>query len=239
MPHRRRRSRNRKSRSPARRWLGRVLLALAVVPGLYLLAALIGSLVPVNRGWEEPEQGITVYLANNGIHADIVMPVRAQDLDWEPLVPKSHFAAPDPGARWVAFGSGEERVYLETPRWRDIKPKTIWSALTGGRRVMHVEWVSNPGYVDRAIRLRPEEYRRLWAAIRADFEHGADGRPQLIDAPGYGRSDAFYWATGKASAIRTCNSWAANRLRIAGIETSLWPPFVQGLVWRYRKISDD
>ena len=104
---------------------------------------------------------------------------------------------------------------------------------------MHVEYVSNPAYVDRAIRLRPEEYRRLWAAIRADFRLDGRGRPVRVDAPGYGPSDAFYWATGKASAVRTCNSWAANRLRLAGVETSLWPPFVQGLVWRYRKVSPD
>jgi len=223
--------RKRKSRRIIR-W---AVLAVAAVPALYLLAALLGSLIPVNRGWEEPDKGITIYLADNGIHADIIMPASAQGLDWEPLVPRRHFAAPDPDARWVAFGSGEERVYLETPHWRDIKPKTIWSGLTGGKRVMHVEWVGDPRYAAREIRLRPEEYRRLWAAIRADFALDARGRPEHIDAPGYGCCDAFYRATGKASAIRTCNSWAANRLRLAGIKTSLWPPFVQGLVWRYRE----
>ncbi len=222
-------------RRKSARWTHWLVLALAAVPALYLAAALLGSLVPVNRGWQEPADGITIYLADNGIHADIIMPANAQGLDWEPLVPRRDFAAPSPDARWVAFGSGEERVYLETPRWQDIKPKTVWSALTGGKRVMHVEWVRDPSYAAREIRLRPHEYRRLWAAIRADFELGRDGKPTHIDAPGYGCCDAFYWATGKASAIRTCNTWAANRLRLAGVETSLWPPFVQGLVWRYRE----
>ena len=222
-------------RRKSRQWTDWLVLAVAAVPVLYLIAALAGSLIPVNRGWEEPAEGITIYLADNGIHTDIIMPARLGALDWEPLVPKRHFAAPSPDARWVAFGSGEERVYLETPRWRDIRPRTIWSALTGGKRVMHVEWVRDPAYAAREIRLRPHEYRRLWAAIRADFELGADGKPRHIDAPGYGCCDAFYWATGKASAIRTCNSWAANRLRLAGVETSLWPPFVQGLTWRYRE----
>lgn len=216
-------------------WLRRLTFGLAAVPAIYLVAALVGSLVPVNRGWSEPDEGVTVYLANNGIHADILMPIRAQGLDWEPLVPRRHFAAPPPDARWIAFGSGEQGVYLETPRWRDIKPKTIWSALTGSRRVMHVEYVASPGYADRAIRLRPEEYRRLWAAVRADFQLGDAGRPRLVDTPGYGPSDAFYWAGGRFSALSTCNTWTAGRLRIAGVKTSLWPPFVQGLVWRYRK----
>ena len=210
------------------RWLA---LALLAIPALYLLAGLVGSLVPANRSWSEAEQGTTVYLADNGIHADILMPVKAQGLDWAPLLPKGDFASADPNARWIAFGSGEERVYLNTPTWWDITPRTIWSALTGGRRVMHVEYVSNPRYAVRQIRLRPEEYRRLWAAIRADF----NGKPQLIGHPGYGCCDAFYRATGKANAIRTCNSWAADRLRLAGIKTSLWPPFVQGMTWRYRK----
>ena len=230
-----RRTRRRRRKSSL---LRRLALALAAVPVAYLLAALIGSLVPVNGSWTEPDDGVTVYLANNGLHSDIVMPAKAQGLDWTPFVPKSDFAAPSPQARWVAFGSGEERVYLKTPRWQDITPSTIWSALTGGRRVMHVEWVSNPGYMDRAIRLRPEEYRRLWAAIRADFKLN-DGRPQRIDHPGYGRSDAFYWATGKFNGLKTCNTWAAGRLRLAGVETSVWPPFVQGFVWRYRKVSED
>ncbi len=77
--------------------------------------------------------------------------------------------------------------------------------------------------------------RRNIAACGKRSAPTSAARPQHIDHPGYGRSDTFYWATGKASAIRTCNSWAADRLRLAGVKTSLWPPFVQGLTWRYRK----
>lgn len=205
------------------------------VPALYLVAALIGSLVPVNGGWQEPAEGTTVYIADNGVHADIIMPVRADGLDWTPLAPKSDFAAADPDARWIAFGSGEERVYLDTPTWWDLTPRTLWSALAGGKRVMHVEYVANPYYAEREIRLRPEEYRRLWAAIRADFDLDARGRPKRVAHPGYGCCDAFYRTAGKASIVHTCNSWVADRLRLAGVKTSLWPPFIPGLVWRYRK----
>ena len=219
-------------------WVRRLVLAFAAIPVAYLIAALIGSLVSVNRDWSEPYQGVTIYLANNGIHSDIVMPVNAQGLDWTPFVPKSDFADPNPNSGWVAFGSGEEHVYLDTPRWRDIRPATVWSALTGGKRVMHVEWVSNPEYYAvLVIRLRPEEYRRLWAAIRPDFRLNADGKPERIDHPGYGRSDTFYWATGSFHALKTCNTWAPGRFRLASVKTSLWPTFVQGFVWRYRKVG--
>jgi uncharacterized protein (TIGR02117 family) len=102
---------------------------------------------------------------------------------------------------------------------------------------MHVEYVPSPAYAVREIRLRPEEYRRLWAAIRADFALDAHGRPQRIDRRGYGQADAFYRTTGKANAIRTCNAVAARWLALAGVETSVWPPFVSGLTWRYRRQS--
>jgi len=225
----------RRRKGEAGKWLGRALAILLAMPALYLAAALAGSLIPVNGGWAEPANGTTIYLADNGIHADIVVPVRTQGLDWETVVPKTGMAGADPGAKWIAFGSGEERVYLNTPTWWDITPRTIWSAIAGGRRVMHVEYVTSPNYAVRQVRLRPEEYRRLWAAIRADFALDQYGRPQRLDHPGYGPADAFYRATGKASAVRTCNAVAAEWLRLAGVKTSLWPPFVQGLVWRYRK----
>jgi uncharacterized protein (TIGR02117 family) len=207
------------------------------IPALYLAAALIGSLVPVNRKWTEPTQGTAIYIADNGVHADIIMPVDAQGLDWGALVPKSDFADVPPGARWIAFGSGEQHVYLDTPRWRDIRLSTIWAAIAGGPRVIHVEYVPTPYYATRQIRLRPEEYRRLWAAVRADFALDRRGRPQRIEHPGYGPYDAFYRATGKANALRTCNAVAANWLRLAGVKTSLWPPFVKGLIWRYRRVA--
>ena len=219
----------RRRKSKSGKGVGRVLSLILGVPAIYLVAALVGSLIPVNRGWSEPERGTTVYIADNGIHADIVMPVKAQGLDWAPFVPRSDIAATD----WIAFGSGEERVYLNTPTWWDITPATVWSALTGGNRVIHVEYVPSPTYAIRQVRLRPEEYRRLWAAIRADFTLDEKGRPIRMAHPGYGCCDAFYRGQGKESAVRTCNTWVARWLRLAGVKTSLWPPFVNGLTWRY------
>jgi uncharacterized protein (TIGR02117 family) len=145
-------------------------------------------------------------------------------------------AAVPPGASWIAFGSGEKHVYLDTPSWWDITPRTIWHSLAGGARVIHVEYVPSPDYAVREVRLRPEEYRRLWAAIRADFALDRGGRPVRIEHPGYGAADAFYEANGKASAVRTCNAVVAQWLRLAGVKTSLWPPFVNGLTWRYRRV---
>ena len=225
----------RRRKRTKRGWGRRLALGLLAIPGLYLLAALIGSLIPVNRGWTEPTEGITIYIADNGVHADLIMPVSAAGLDWAPLVPRSDMAAPPPGARWVAFGAGERHVYLDTPTWSDITVRTAWAGFAGGDRVIHVEYVADPTYAARELRVTPEQYRRLWAAVRASFVLDRNGRPTRLDHPGYGPSDAFYAGIGRASAIDTCNQWLAGRLRLAGIKAPLWSPFVDGLVWRYRK----
>ncbi len=226
----------RKRRFPS--WPRRILLALIALPLTYLVAALLGSVIPVNADWREPDTGITVYLADNGVHADLVLPVRAAGLDWGPLVPKTDMADVAAGANWIAFGAGERRVYLDTPTWADISLRTLWAALTGGERVMHVEYTSDPTYAARSVRLTPEQYRRLWSAIRAEFRLDAVGRPSRIDHPGYGPRDAFYHGMGRASALSTCNNWVAGRLRLAGVKTSLWPPFAQGLLWRYDEANE-
>ena len=210
-------------------------LTMFALPLAYLFAALVGSLIPVNAGWREPDDGITIYLADNGVHVDLILPASAHGLDWRPLLPQSDFASVPADAGWIAFGAGERRVYLETPTWGDITPATIWAATSGGERVMHVEWTRDPTYAARAIRLTPAQYRRLWAAIRAGFRLDSGGQPVRIDHPGYGPRDAFYEGVGRASAIDTCNQWIASRLRLAGVKAPLWSPFVQGLTWRYPK----
>ena len=80
MPRRRRRKLS---------WPARLALAILAIPLLYVAAALIGALIAVNSGWREPDRGITIYLANNGVHADLVLPASAEGLDWHPFVPKS------------------------------------------------------------------------------------------------------------------------------------------------------
>ena len=224
-------ARRRKSRSRTPR---RIALGLLALPALYLLAALIGSLVPVNSAWREPDAGTTVYLADNGVHADLILPVRAQRLDWAPLVPRSDMADARSDMQWIAFGAGERRVYLDTPTWADMSLRTAWAATTGGDRVIHAEYTADPSYAARAIRLTPEQYRRLWAAIRAEFRLDGNGQPVRIDHPGYGPRDAFYEGIGRASALSTCNNWVAGRLRLAGVKVPLWSPFAQGLVRWYR-----
>src|SRR5947209_6043342 len=110
----------RRRKSKRGKWLGAALTTGLAVPAAYLLAALIGSLIPVNDRWVEPQHGTTIYIADNGVHADLIMPVRAQGLDWLREFPRRNFALLDGTPQWIAFGSGERHVYLDTPSWSAI-----------------------------------------------------------------------------------------------------------------------
>jgi uncharacterized protein (TIGR02117 family) len=200
----------------------RVLLGLAAVAACYAVAALVGSAIPANREWQPPAHGVTIYVADNGIHTDLVLPAR----DFSDLVRPEHFADPREAAQPMrTFGWGDRDFYLNTPSWWDVNPIRVVRALVGaGETVLHVTASPEPtiGPKLRALRLRPEEYARLVRYVRGSFA----GPP----VRGYGGRDAFYAAHGGYSALGTCNEWSAGGLRAAGVRMGAWTPFAFGVM---------
>lgn len=197
--------------------LGWVLM----LPLLYLAAGAIGGSIPRNLDWREPDQGITIYVATNGIHTGLVLPTRAGGVDWSPVVPPQDIADPRYAGRWLWFGWGERDFYLNTPTWRKFSPRTAFHALAGSSHsLMHVDHLLEPWGDARPIRVTPDQYRRVTAAIRASFD---PDRHQPIR--GYDVADVFYPARGSYNAIRTCNWWTGHMLAQAGIRIGAWTPF--------------
>lgn len=209
------------------RWLLRGVAALVALLLGYGGAGFVGGAIPANRGWQAPAQGIRIYVEDNGIHTGIVLPIRAAGVDWSGLVRGEDLRDPRfAGHGWRSFGWGERDFYLNTPTWAELKPGRVLKAAIGSSNtLMHVDFIPEPvvGPKVRAIVLRPEEYRRLAAFIRASFRAGADGRAARY--PGYGNYDAFYDATGTYSAVRTCNAWTGEAFRAAGVTMGIWTPF--------------
>ena len=164
-----------------------------------------------------------MWVESNGIHTGIVVPKVAAGIDWRTLLKPTDLADPRYGAHgYAAIGWGERAFYLETPTWADVRITTVLAAAFGSRRtLMHVEHVPQPreGKDVRRLVLRPEEYRRLAAVIRASFADRA------AHVRGYAGYDVFYEARGRYSAIRTCNAWTGDVLRAAGVRVGWWTPF--------------
>lgn len=202
--------------------LGVVGFALA-----YLVAGLIGGAIPVNRAWTRADAGVRIYVMDNGIHTDLVLPIFAEPDGWSNLVRPQDFADPaTANATHLSFGWGDRDFYLNTPTWWDVNPILVARAMVGaGETVVHVErmYEPQPGRSVRAVTLRPEEYARLAGFIRATF---GEGEP----VPGYGGSDVFYPGTGRYTLFNTCNNWTGRGLRTAGVTTGLWTPFTWGVM---------
>ena len=205
--------------------LGAIVLLVAA----YAVAGLAGGAVSVNRGWRPPARGVLVFVESNGVHTGIVVPKVAAGVDWRPLVRPEHLRDPRYGALpYLSFGWGDRAFYLETPTWAEVSLKTVLAAATGSERTLvHVDHLSRPrvGEQVRAVLLRPDEYRRLAAFIRGSFAE----RPGTYH--GYGRYDAFYDATGRYSARRTCNAWTGEALAHAGVRVGWWTPFPVTVMW--------
>ena len=63
---------------------------LVIVVGLMLafaLSAWIGAAIPRNADWQEPAEGITILIGDNGVHTEIVMPLETEVIDWRDHFP--------------------------------------------------------------------------------------------------------------------------------------------------------
>ena len=215
---------------------GRTALVLVALPLLYFLAALLLGAIPANSGWQEPKEGVTIFLRTNGVHTWIVVPTVTPEMDWRPYSPGTHLKDPRWGAgNYLALGYGNRTFYLETPTWGDLTMRNAFLAAFGqGRSLVHADHTHDPrpNEWQRPLRITRDQYRRLAAHIARSFQRDAAGRTMPVLGRGYSDSDMFYEAVGGYNAFYTCNSWTGESLRAAGIKAGLWTPLSQSIMWR-------
>jgi len=193
-----------------------------------MLAAWIGSAIPRNSGWTEPEQGVTIMVETNGIHTAIVMPLVTPQKDWRADFPAADLGAPGRPYTHVSVSWGEREVFFNTPTWADLSLGKAFRAGTGGEGLLHVAHYVRPAPSETArhLRLRRDEYIRLVRAIeRQVFPPNRRRR-----YAGYDDYDAFYTAPGRYHLGNTCNQWTSDTLAAAGVKTGWWTPFPGGVM---------
>ena len=206
-------------------WAAGALMAIIM---LFLLAAWIGSAIPRNGTWAEPERGIEIMVETNGVHTAIVMPLVTPEKDWRGTFPASDIAAPDRSYTHVSVSWGEREVFLNTPTWGDLSPMTVLRVIgLGGDSLVHVYHYVRPGPGEhiRPLVLTSAQYRRLVARIERQAPDAATPR-----YPGYGAQDVFYDAPGRYTATNTCNQWTSDTLAHAGVRMGWWTPMAGGVM---------
>lgn len=205
-----------------RRGLFRGVLAVAGFLVCYALFLLVG-LVPMNRGYTPPADGIEVFVLESPVHTDLILPIKNDLWDWSGSIPATDFPENPDWATHYAIGWGDRGFYLETPTWAELKVSTALVAMFWpSDTVVHVSACTAPDPQRGAVRavLAPDQYRKLCEGIAASF---AGDRPERIDFS-YGRFDTFYKAGGAYHCFYTCNSWAGAKLQAAGVSTPLFTP---------------
>ncbi|MFZ6647079.1 TIGR02117 family protein [Undibacterium sp. TJN25] len=213
---------------------GLLLLVLLPINLALLYAAVAWTLVlfPLNSGSAAAAPAIDAYVLSNGVHTDLVFPVKSKLIDWESRFPKKDFAAVPADADYIAIGWGDRDFYLNTPEWKDLTLSRALGALTGRHgALLHVTYLRKADLLQQAytMRLSEDSYRELILHVESSARL-QDGRSVAV--PGrYGSQDAFYEALGSYSVFTTCNTWTGTGLRRAGIKVSRWTPFDTLVVW--------
>ncbi len=208
-------------------WSIRFLGFISGLIGLYILSFLVLGLIPVNRSFAQTQTGIEIMVIDNGVHTDLVLPIKTKTIDWHKYLLLKDYAGADSSFSHVAFGWGNRRFYMETPQWKDMRIDVALSAALGfGRSAMHVYYIPKPLKSDKtqiSIKLSEAQYERLVAYILNSFQQ-QNGGFLLIKDRGYTSIDNFYEANGRFSMFKTCNSWTNAGLKAAGVETVYWAP---------------
>lgn len=193
-----------------------------------MLAALIGSAIPVNGDWKEPTKGVTIYVYDNGVHTSLILPRSLSDTDLGLLVadppvppqhetdsptdtrpvfleqlPDAHFPGSIKDYPYLMFGWGDARFYRETPTWGDVQPGTALAALIGsGKTLVHVDRLDSitslPASDVKRVVLREEEFARLLGFLTPYFINGSTHAAEA----GYNADDRFYLVTDGQDALR-------------------------------------
>ncbi len=212
--------------------------ALVGVAGLYLTAAFVFSRIAVPKANPNASPDVLVFLHTNGVHTDMVVPIKSPQMDWSQQLPFSNIPSGDTNMRYIAFGWGDKGFYLDTPTWADLKFSTAFVATFWlGSAAMHTTYLHSlvPGPDTVPLYLSSAEYARLISYIQASFRYDAAGRVQHIKGHSYGNNDAFYEAHRVYSFLYTCNTWTNDALKASGQRACLWTPSDTGIFYQYGK----
>ena len=211
-----------------RRALVGVSAAVLGAVALFFLAAWIGSAIPRNDDWREPEAGVTIMIETNGVHTAIVMPLVSPQKDWRGDFPADDLLAPSRPYTHVSVSWGEKEVFLNTPTWGDLTLSTALQAAWDGEGLLHVAHYVRPAPSAnlRELTISHAEYARLVALIERNVLPAGERQAYR----GYGDYDVFYDAPGSYHLGNTCNQWTSDTLAAAGIRTGWWTPMAGGVM---------
>lgn len=217
------------------RYARRLVFGILIFIGGYLLACALIPLIPVNTSPVNSDD-VTIYINSNGVHTDIVVPIKNKVKDWSKDLLYAHTKSRDSIMNFVAFGWGDKGFYLDTPEWSDLKASTAAvAAFHLGTSAMHTRFYKELREDEECIKLTISnaDYKSLVEYLEESFQYDEGKKVLWIADRSYGDYDAFYEANRTYSLFYTCNTWANNALKAANQRACLWTPHDKGIFYQY------
>lgn len=220
------------------KYLSYCILSIVVLLCFYLGADFCLSRITVGEQKDSAVKNIEIYILTNGVHTDLVFPVKTDLIDWSKEISYSNTHIKDTSAiKYLALGWGDKGFYLQTPEWSDLKFSVAFKAVTGlGTSAIHATYYQSmqEGEDCKKIMISEIQYKKLIQFISASLQHDKNGKPIFIKTDAnYNERDAFYEAKGSYSLFYTCNTWANDGLKRGGLKACLWTAFDTGIFLKY------
>ncbi len=204
---------------------------LLLITGLYMAAALAGSIIPANNNWRQPDDGITVFVETNDVHVSLILPMAAAGEDFGDLIRPDHLLNSQLYGTHAMIGWGHGGVYRNAPTWADVRSGDIVSAVFGSDdTTLHIYHVIDPKPAPhrRAFRVTPRQYRMIVKQVKATFKLDKDRNSVAHTA--YADDNLFYDSYGHYNALNTCNTWTGDILKRADVRIGIWTPLPGGIM---------
>jgi len=202
----------------------------------YLLMVTLLSYISVNDGLVKSHKEIPIYILTNGVHTDVVLPLKSEHYDWTNQLKTEHTKAKDTTVKYAALGWGDKGFYLETPTWADLKASTALKAASGlSSSAMHVTFYKEmkESKSCKKLQISSDNYKKLILFINESFQTKSGEFLKIETEAVYGKHDVFYEANGSYSLFYTCNSWANQALKAANQKAALWTISDSGIFRHY------
>ena len=218
-----------------------LLKVVGIILGIVIIYVILGLLIPyipVSAKDDGQKKEIPIYIYTNGVHTDIVMPVKNDLQDWSQKIPFANTKSQKTDYQYIGVGWGDKGFYLDTPTWADLKFSTaIKAAFWLSDSAMHCTYYNTMKEGDdcKMIMISRNQYESLVKYVEDKFDRDQNGNFMLIPTNTvYSDNDAFYDAKGTYSFLYTCNTWSNNALKAAGQKAALWTPSDFGIFQHYK-----
>jgi hypothetical protein len=183
----------------------------------------------VADGDATPGRTVTMYVIRRGWHIDVGF--AASDLTGPLKLASEHF----PDARFFSFGFGDRRylhaLHADSPAFPHMLA-ALWPG-DGLMLVTALRGTPQQGFgaaevIELTLTARNaiEAQRHMSASLALQ-----DGHPQS-DGPGPYEGSEYWRSSLRYSAVYTCNTWAAQALKAAGLPMRVHGTVFAGQVWR-------